>query len=288
MWSLGWPRPGWGSPSGRLASDSEGFHWPPASSSATGPARPSDSRTHTGWTKDCCERQKHKIFHQRCVAAQLRVEHEHRFSYILIYFGSGTCINMCILWKSRRSVERENKKERLSAGFIHLEEYTRDEEGEKWKRHRKCVKERKGYLDSDFCRSVLISFGFFCSAAHIIFMSGMSTECCGRRRWQLTPDRPVVDLNMLAHAGQRRMLGNPFSVVTHFCINTKVCHITKKVFLSLNQSKNHISKWILWKGYTATQPLWRHTAVVEEKHFAGLTKLMFAVCAAILMVCCCR
>lgn len=57
MWSLGWPRPGWGSPSGRLASDSEGFHWPPASSSATDPARPSDSRTHMGWTEDCCEGQ---------------------------------------------------------------------------------------------------------------------------------------------------------------------------------------------------------------------------------------
>lgn len=58
---------------------------------------------------------------------------------------------MCILKKPRRSFARENKKERLSAGFIHLEEYTGDGEGEKRKRHRKCVKERKGYLDSDFC-----------------------------------------------------------------------------------------------------------------------------------------
>lgn len=55
MWSLGRPHPGLGSPSRRLASDSEGCHWPPWSSSATGPTRPSDSHTHTGWTGGYCE-----------------------------------------------------------------------------------------------------------------------------------------------------------------------------------------------------------------------------------------
>lgn len=53
--------------------------------------------------------------------------------YNQIYFSCETCIIMWILQKSRRLCEKENKKERLSAVFIHLAEYTRDGEGEKVK-----------------------------------------------------------------------------------------------------------------------------------------------------------
>lgn len=52
--------------------------------------------------------------------------------YGRIYFGWETCIIMWILGKSRRIGERE-KKERLSAVFIHLTEYTRDDEREEVK-----------------------------------------------------------------------------------------------------------------------------------------------------------
>lgn len=105
--------------------------------------------------------------------------------YSRIYFGWETCIIMWILGKSRRIGERKQKKKGYRQ-FLFIWQNTQEMvSGRKWRRLRKGVKERKGYLDSDFCWSVLIASGFFCGATHIIFMSGMSTECCGRRRWQL-------------------------------------------------------------------------------------------------------
>lgn len=71
----------------------------------------------------------------------------------------------------------------------------------------------------------------------------------------LAAQRPVVG-SMLPHAGQGRLLGDPFSVGAHFGLNVKDWYIAKQRLLLLKETTNHSYFWFLWKDYTsmATQP----------------------------------
>lgn len=80
----------------------------------------------------------------------------------------------------------------------------------------------------------------------------------------LAAQRPVVGSNVLPHAGQGRLLGDPFSGGAHFGINIKDWYIAKQRLLLLKETKNHSYFWFLRNDdtSTATQPIWRLTIVV--------------------------
>lgn len=158
MWSLGWRRPGWGSPWGRPASDSEGFHWPPSSSSATVRARPSDSHTRTGWTGGYYERDRWN--ETKVSANQNTVLHVNAFR-----------------WKTKRGGERKGEQKRgkgrkgyrLFLFILWSTRETEDEEekAELWKRERE---EKRLSVQFIHFPLVIIAFGCFCNAAHVIFI----------------------------------------------------------------------------------------------------------------------